>query len=226
MIDLTTLGTYHTCSLCRAVGWPRCPDEEAPAAPAAPAKPDCATCGDTHRVVLGMRAEGDGTFDGPCIACPRPCDSCTGRMPNGKPSAYCATSPCACTCHRREAAIVEADRRAAWPEPEGGIAAAWPELDRALEIAKEHAYEVTEQDDEPALDEPTELDLANAARIIAQGRLADLVDGAELLCEAWTQRAETNDDGHDGDRLIASILRACIADLRVLFSGTSAGDDE
>lgn len=52
-------------------------------------RPVCAACKDTHRMELEDRTV-------PCTKCPTPCDACRGKL-----SAYCATTPCTCDCHRR-----------------------------------------------------------------------------------------------------------------------------
>lgn len=59
-----------------------------PAAARSCADPVCATCNDTHLMTLGDR-------DVMCTRCPVPCSRCRSK-PQG---AYCATTPCACSCH-------------------------------------------------------------------------------------------------------------------------------
>jgi hypothetical protein len=56
-------------------------------APMVPERPVCKTCGDTHTMRLGEDREV------PCTRCPVPCERC-------RSGAYCATTPCACECHR------------------------------------------------------------------------------------------------------------------------------
>ncbi len=51
----------------------------------------CSGCGDAHRVEVGDRTD-------PCTRCPLPCEGCRDRT-GGNPGAYCASAPCACTCH-------------------------------------------------------------------------------------------------------------------------------
>ncbi len=53
----------------------------------------CSTCGDTHRMWL-FNDSGDSR-QVMCTCCPRPCQSC--RLNGTGP--YCATTPCACSCH-------------------------------------------------------------------------------------------------------------------------------
>jgi hypothetical protein len=52
------------------------------------AEPVCKICNDTHRMEAPERLY-------PCTHCPVPCEKCRGGR-----SAYCATTPCACGCHR------------------------------------------------------------------------------------------------------------------------------
>jgi hypothetical protein len=58
--------------------------------PAPEKEPVCATCRDTHRMSIGDR-------EVMCTHCPVPCHLC--RL-NGN-GAYCASTPCACVCHRK-----------------------------------------------------------------------------------------------------------------------------
>jgi hypothetical protein len=69
--------------------------------------PTCAVCNDTHSVTL---SDGKGgTREGLCIRCPIPCEDCRGRSPSG----YCASSPCSCKCHVKEAPAKPAASRLA-----------------------------------------------------------------------------------------------------------------
>lgn len=56
------------------------------------AEPVCSTCNDTHKMGLGERMV-------MCTACPYPCDRC--RL--GGRGAYCSETPCACSCHSKDA---------------------------------------------------------------------------------------------------------------------------
>lgn len=49
--------------------------------------PVCATCRDTHRMMLRDR-------EVMCTRCPVPCEACARS-----PGPYCATTPCLCACH-------------------------------------------------------------------------------------------------------------------------------
>lgn len=55
---------------------------------------DCLACHDTHEMTLHRENGDEQTVM--CTRCPVPCPKCRGAM--GK-SAFCATSPCPCTCH-------------------------------------------------------------------------------------------------------------------------------
>jgi hypothetical protein len=59
----------------------------APSAERAEPAPVCATCGDTHVMALGDRRVN-------CTACPTPCGKC-------RDGAYCAQTPCRCSCHAK-----------------------------------------------------------------------------------------------------------------------------
>lgn len=52
----------------------------------------CSSCNDTHVMALGER-------DLMCTRCPTPCEACRGRTMFGVPTAYCASTPCSCSCH-------------------------------------------------------------------------------------------------------------------------------
>ncbi len=51
--------------------------------------PVCTTCNDTHTMTLGDRSV-------MCTRCPVPCSRCRA----GGTGAFCAATPCACSCHR------------------------------------------------------------------------------------------------------------------------------
>jgi hypothetical protein len=77
----------------RALDFARTPGRGAISEPGAPV---CGTCKDTHAIPAPYGDSGpfgDGTRM--CTDCPTPCDRCRagGRGP------YCASTPCACTCH-------------------------------------------------------------------------------------------------------------------------------
>lgn len=67
------------------------------AAEIAPVSVTCSTCNDTHVMELSYRDAMGARV--PCTRCPTPCEACRGRTPGCGPSAYCATTPCACDCH-------------------------------------------------------------------------------------------------------------------------------
>lgn len=54
----------------------------------------CETCKDTHMMTLGDR-------EVMCTHCPVPCQKCRA----GGNGAYCASTPCACTCHTKTAGV-------------------------------------------------------------------------------------------------------------------------
>lgn len=54
--------------------------------------PVCATCRDTHRMMLRDR-------EVMCTRCPTPCEDCRERTRGFGAGPYCATTPCACACH-------------------------------------------------------------------------------------------------------------------------------
>jgi hypothetical protein len=56
-----------------------------------PADVVCKRCNDTHYVDMGERLGQQM-----CTACPKPCPGCKG----GPSNAYCATTPCTCSCHK------------------------------------------------------------------------------------------------------------------------------
>jgi hypothetical protein len=55
------------------------------------AGPVCSTCDDTHRMSIGGASVS-------CTRCPVPCEACRGSL-----TAYCTTTPCACSCHAAKA---------------------------------------------------------------------------------------------------------------------------
>lgn len=61
----------------------------------------CSTCNDTHRMELHGRVV-------MCTRCPVPCESCRQRVPGMGAGAYCAVTPCACPCHRKDARVAAA----------------------------------------------------------------------------------------------------------------------
>ena len=59
------------------------------------ASPVCATCNDTHAMVLHKDGDVDQTVM--CTGCPTPCQKCR----QGGNGPYCGVTPCGCACHRR-----------------------------------------------------------------------------------------------------------------------------
>jgi len=98
--------------------------------------PTCSTCNDTHAVTL------DGAIV-TCTRCPTPCTSCASHNGTG---AYCAATPCACSCHgvvlAREAVAylrAEADFNRSWADGRRGADRDFPAAYKArrLELAEE-----------------------------------------------------------------------------------------
>ena len=77
----------------------------------APTSVVCQTCNDTHTMLLRDRMVA-------CTRCPVPCAKCRQRR-KGAPGAFCAVTPCGCTCHL-------AALKGAPHEPRGAVRdAAW-----------------------------------------------------------------------------------------------------
>lgn len=77
----------------RAMGINHADDDVAEAQRTSEARPVCDRCNDTHTVKGEERTS-------LCTACPTPCDRC-------KAGAYCATTPCSCSCHRASDPLLE-----------------------------------------------------------------------------------------------------------------------
>jgi hypothetical protein len=56
---------------------------------------DCATCNDTHKMVIRHPSGEEQTVM--CTSCPRPCEHC--RQHQG---AFCKHTPCQCKCHKEK----------------------------------------------------------------------------------------------------------------------------
>lgn len=72
----------------------------------------CATCRDTHQMLLGDRLV-------MCTRCPAPCQECR----QGGNGPYCEKTPCGCSCHAKNHRTTEAvmkqlvaERDALWAE--------------------------------------------------------------------------------------------------------------
>jgi hypothetical protein len=62
----------------------------------------CATCNDTHMMLLDDR-------EVMCTRCPRPCERCRSRGPGLAGGPYCAAIPCGCSCHGRRPPATKID---------------------------------------------------------------------------------------------------------------------
>lgn len=89
----------------------------------------CSTCSDTHRMPLG-----DGEV--PCTRCPTPCRDCASQRGAG---AYCASTPCPCSCHRgaNERSALEA---AAYLRAEADFNPSWADGRRGADRNFSEAY--------------------------------------------------------------------------------------
>ncbi len=66
---------------------------------AVPALPICTTCNDSHVMTLSRGGRAEQVVA--CTRCPVPCEACRQRTPGQGAGAFCATTPCACACHRQ-----------------------------------------------------------------------------------------------------------------------------
>ena len=177
--------------------------------PPEPALPVCSTCNDTHRMLAPEDVGGDWM----CTHCPVPCSKCRqgGRGP------YCATTPCACVCHRRN--VSPPDPAAPAPEPDEAHQAAWAWLDTTYQPA-------TADQDAPSLaallrawrdqgnvDAPAETLTRDTQQLAEMLRAAER-RGWERACEEACEVVYGADD-HDS-RKFASTLGCILSALGAL----------
>jgi hypothetical protein len=82
---------------------------EAPAVREPTPEPICGVCMDTHQI---PNRTDDGTWA--CTSCPSPCRSCAS---DGGRGAFCATTPCACECHKGRGLYASRDTQPTTPSP-------------------------------------------------------------------------------------------------------------
>ena len=67
-------------------------------------KPVCERCNDTHKMIIERGTDEQEVM---CTGCPVPCRECQG----GGFKAFCAETPCSCSCHAKSKPMMQKTRQ-------------------------------------------------------------------------------------------------------------------